>query len=75
MDRHLFNRRTLIPDLSAGLVLGTQSIPSGMANGLLAMVNSIYGLHGYRVGVLTRPFSRVPSSCRFRARAPWRAEK
>ena len=56
MDRHLFNRSTLIPDLSAGLVLGIQSIPSGMANGLLALVNPIYGLHGYMVGVLTGAF-------------------
>jgi len=56
MERHLFNRSTLIPDLSAGLVLGIQSIPSGMANGLLAMVNPIYGLHGYMVGVLTGAF-------------------
>jgi SulP family sulfate permease len=56
MDRHLFNRKTLISDLSAGLVLGIQSIPSGMANGLLAMVNPIYGLHGYMVGVFTGAF-------------------
>jgi SulP family sulfate permease len=56
MYRHLFNRRTLIPDLSAGLVLGIQSIPSGMANGLLAMVNPIYGLHGYMIGVFTGAF-------------------
>ena len=56
MERHLFNRSTLIPDLSAGLVLGIQSIPSGMANGLLALVNPIYGLHGYMMGVLTGAF-------------------
>ncbi len=56
MERHFFNRSTLIPDLSAGLVLGIQSIPSGMANGLLALVNPIYGLHGYMMGVLTGAF-------------------
>jgi MFS superfamily sulfate permease-like transporter len=56
MNRHFINRSTLIPDLSAGLVLGVQSIPSGMANGLLAMVNPVYGLHGYMVGVLTGAF-------------------
>jgi sulfate permease, SulP family len=56
MKRNLFNRSSLIQDLSAGLVLGIQSIPSGMANGLLAMVNPIYGLYGYMVGVLTGAF-------------------
>ena len=57
MKRDLFNRSSLIQDLSAGLVLGIQSIPSGMANGLLAMVNPIYGLYGYMVGVLSGAFA------------------
>jgi sulfate permease, SulP family len=53
MKRDFFSRGSLAQDLSAGLVLGIQSIPSGMANGLLAMVNPIYGLYGYMIGVLT----------------------
>jgi sulfate permease, SulP family len=56
MKRNLFNRSSLSQDLIAGLVLGIQSIPSGMANGLLAMVNPIYGLYGYMTGVLTGAF-------------------
>jgi sulfate permease, SulP family len=57
MKRNFFNRNSLAQDISAGLVLGIQSIPSGMANGLLAMVNPIYGLYGYMVGVLTGAFA------------------
>ena len=57
MKRNFFNRSSLSKDLIAGLVLGIQSIPSGMANGLLAMVNPIYGLHGYMIGVLTGAFA------------------
>lgn len=34
--REFINPTTLVGDLSAGLVLGVQSIPSGMAVGLLA---------------------------------------
>jgi len=53
MKRPFFNRETIGEDLSAGLVLGIQSIPDGMANGLLALVNPIYGLYGYMTGVFT----------------------
>lgn len=35
------NRDTIGEDLSAGLVLGIQSNPNGMAAGLLALVNQI----------------------------------
>jgi len=34
-------------------VLGIQSIPSGMAVGLLALVNPIYGVYAYMTGVFT----------------------
>ncbi len=56
MKRQFFNRATIIEDLSAGVVLGIQSVPSGLANGLLALVNPIYGLHAYMMGVFTGAF-------------------
>jgi SulP family sulfate permease len=52
-SRHYFNLQTIREDLSAGLVLGIESIPDGMASGLLAAVNPIYGVYGYMVGVTT----------------------
>ncbi|MCA9981588.1 MAG: SulP family inorganic anion transporter [Anaerolineales bacterium] len=54
--REFINRQTIGQDLSAGLVLGIQSIPDGLANGLLAMINPIYGLYGYMVGTFTGAF-------------------
>ena len=56
MKRTFFDRNTIGADLSAGLVLGIQSIPDGMANGLLALVNPIYGLYGYMTGVFAGAF-------------------
>ena len=56
MKRQFINRNTLGADLSAGLVLGIQSIPDGLANGLLALINPIYGLYGYVVGTFTGAF-------------------
>jgi sulfate permease, SulP family len=53
MKRTFFNRNTIGADLSAGLVLGIQSIPDGMATGLLALVNPIYGLYAYMTGVFS----------------------
>ena len=37
----------------AGLVLGLQSVPDGLATGLLAGVNPMAGLYGYMVGTAT----------------------
>jgi SulP family sulfate permease len=37
----------------AGLVLGVESVPDGLAGGLLAGVNPVYGLYGYMVGTVT----------------------
>ncbi len=37
----------------AGLVLGVQSVPDGLATGLLAGVNPLSGLYGYMVGTAT----------------------
>jgi sulfate permease, SulP family len=53
MKQPFFNRETVGSDLSAGLVLGIQSIPDGMATGLLALVNPIYGLYAYMTGVFS----------------------
>ena len=56
VKRQFINRATIVQDLSAGVVLGIQSVPSGLANGLLALVNPIYGLHAYMMGVFTGAF-------------------
>jgi sulfate permease, SulP family len=40
-------------DATAGLVLGVQSVPDGLATGLLAGVNPMAGLYGYMVGTAT----------------------
>jgi sulfate permease, SulP family len=40
-------------DALAGLVLGVQSVPDGLATGLLAGVNPMAGLYGYMVGTAT----------------------
>ena len=53
MKRQLINPQPIAEDASAGLVLGIESIPDGMASGLLAAVNPIYGVYGYMVGVTT----------------------
>jgi SulP family sulfate permease len=40
-------------DATAGLVLGVQSVPDGLATGLLAGVNPLAGLNAYLVGTVT----------------------
>jgi SulP family sulfate permease len=54
--RQFFNPATIPEDLSAGLVLGIQSIPDGLATGLLALVNPVYGLYSYMTGVFVGAF-------------------
>ena len=49
----LFNRSTLKDDAVAGLVLGVESVPDGLAGGLLAGVNPVYGLYAYMTGTIT----------------------
>ncbi|MFC2153314.1 SulP family inorganic anion transporter [Actinomycetota bacterium] len=49
----LFDRRTIKDDAVAGLVLGVESVPDGLAGGLLAGVNPVYGLYGYMLGTFT----------------------
>ena len=46
-------RDHLREDSVAGVVLGVQSIPDGLAGGLLAGVNPVFGLYGYMVGTFT----------------------
>ena len=53
MNRFFFNRRSFFKDLVAGLTLGIESIPDGMATGLLAAVNPIHGVYAYMYGTFT----------------------
>lgn len=56
MARQFINPKTLKDDITAGLVLGIESIPDGLAQGLLAAVNPIYGLYGYMMGTFSGAF-------------------
>jgi SulP family sulfate permease len=56
MTRHFINPNTLRDDITAGLVLGIESIPDGLAQGLLAAVNPIYGLYAYMMGTFSGAF-------------------
>ena len=55
--RSLFRKETLRDDAIAGLVLGVQSIPDGLAGGLLAGVNPVYGLYAYMFGMFSAAFA------------------
>ncbi|WP_454049879.1 SulP family inorganic anion transporter [Cellulomonas sp. Marseille-Q8402] len=44
-------RRPWRADVPAGVVLGVESVPDGLAGGLLAGVNPVWGLYAYMVGV------------------------
>lgn len=55
--RSAFSRKTAGKDLSAGLVLGLESVPDGLAAGLLAGVNPVAGLYGYLVGTAAGAFA------------------
>jgi SulP family sulfate permease len=50
--RQLANRTTARDDAMAGLVLGVESVPDGLASGLLAGVNPVAGLYGYLFGMV-----------------------
>lgn len=50
------NPRTLTADIKAGLVLGIESVPDGLAQGFLAFVNPVFGLYGYMMGTFTGAF-------------------
>ena len=47
----LFRRKAARDDAMAGLVLGIESVPDGLASGLLAGVNPVAGLYAYLFGV------------------------
>ena len=50
------NPNTLKRDAVAGTVLGIESVPDGLASGLLAGVNPLAGLYGYLYGTLGGSF-------------------
>jgi SulP family sulfate permease len=50
--RSLFSRKSVKDDAMAGLVLGVESVPDGLASGLLAGVNPVAGLYGYLYGMV-----------------------
>jgi SulP family sulfate permease len=51
--RSLIRRDTIREDAIAGVVLGVESVPDGLAGGLLAGVNPVYGLYAYMYGTFT----------------------
>ena len=50
--RTWFSRKNLRKDLVAGLTLGVESVPDGLAQGLLAGVNPLAGLYGHLFGMV-----------------------
>jgi SulP family sulfate permease len=46
-----FSRKTLGKDAVAGLILGIEGVPDGLAAGVLAGVNPLAGLYGYLFGM------------------------
>ena len=66
--QEMANRRTVQDDAVAGLVLGVESVPAGLASGLLAGVNPLAGLYGYLFGtvggalVTSTPFMAVQAT-------------
>lgn len=55
--RRFGGRATLPADLRAGAVLGLESVPDGLANGLLAGVNPLLALNAYLVGTVAGAFA------------------
>jgi sulfate permease, SulP family len=51
--RFPIRKDTLREDAVAGLVLGVQSVPDGLATGLMAGVSPLSGLYAYMVGTIT----------------------
>lgn len=50
--RRFGNRSTVKADLKAGLVLGVESVPDGLAAGMLAGMNPLHGLYSYLIGTM-----------------------
>lgn len=55
--RTRFDPAHLKQDSVAGLVLGVESIPDGLAQGLVAGVNPVFGLYGYLYGMVGAAFA------------------
>ena len=53
MPRLGIRREDLPADAKAGVVLGVESVPDGLASGILAGVNPVAGLYAYMIGVAT----------------------
>lgn len=53
MIRRILRSRPSRRDMTAGVVLGVQSVPDSLATGLLAGLNPSAGLYGYMVGTAT----------------------
>jgi SulP family sulfate permease len=49
--KSLVRRSTVREDAMSGLVLGVESVPDGLASGLLAGVNPVAGLYAYMYGI------------------------
>ncbi|HWI30869.1 MAG TPA: SulP family inorganic anion transporter, partial [Microbacterium sp.] len=54
--RKLLSRKTLGKDAAAGLVLGIEAVPDGLAAGLLAGINPLAGLYAYLFGMVGATF-------------------
>ena len=54
--RRLFSRKTIGKDAVAGLVLGVEAVPDGLAAGLLAGINPLAGLYAYLFGMVGATF-------------------
>lgn len=54
--RSLFDRRYARQDIMAGLTLAVESVPDGMAVGVLGAVNPINGVYAYMVGGISGAF-------------------
>lgn len=50
--RSWFSRKTLRKDAVAGVILGVEAVPDGLAAGLLAGVNPLAGLYAYLFGMV-----------------------
>lgn len=66
--RRGFGRDTIGHDAAAGIALGVESVPDGLASGLLAGVNPVAGLYAYLFGTIggatltSTPFLAVQST-------------
>ena len=64
-------RDTLRKDAVAGLVLGVESVPDGLAAGLLAGVSPLPGLYAYLFGTIGGSFSPARPSWLSKPPGPW----